>query len=198
MPCRRLAGCGIISKGKRPVWRALTPGSLGVIGMDLRFWYSVYGALGDAPSPSALSGCLHPRIEGLVHEFQPDDPHWRSGQFRRSGAASPAILIRRTLAGDVGFLAELEQAEDCLSDVLHERNGDLVLSQICRAQQIIHLVPSAGAEIDPATLAAMCEQLCGIIARTSEGLIQVYQEGFFDFRGESLLPYCPGHRLRTT
>jgi hypothetical protein len=166
--------------------------------MDLRFWYTVYGTLGDAPPPSAVSGCLQPRIEGLLHEFEPDDRHWRSGEFRLSGAASPAILITRKLVGDDAFLADLEQAEECLSDVLHERNGDLVLSQICRAQQIFHLVPSSGAGIDPATLAAICEQLCGIFARTSEGLIQVYQEGFFDSLGESLLPYIPGHQLRTT
>jgi hypothetical protein len=181
----------------RLVWSGLALGSRGVTTMDLRFWYSVYGALGDAPSPSAMSGCLQQRIEGLVHEFEPDDQHWRSGQFRLSGTASPAILVQRKLAGDDGFLGELEQAEDCLSDVLNERNGDLVLSQICRAQQIIHLVPCSGAEIDPATLAAMCEQLCGMIAGTSEGLIQVYQEGFFDCQGESLLPYRPGHRLQT-
>jgi hypothetical protein len=169
-----------------------------VIHMDLRAWYSVYGAIGDAPSPSAMSGCLQPRIEGLVHEFEPDDLHWRSGQFRCSGAASPAILVQRKLVADDGFLGEIDQAEDCLSGVLHERNGDLVLSQLCRAQQIIHLVPSAGADIDPATLAVMCEQICGIIARMSGGLIHVYPEGFFDSRGESLLPYCPGHRLRIT
>jgi hypothetical protein len=165
--------------------------------MELRFWYSVYGTTGDAPSPSAMAASLRPPIDGLVHKFEPDNEQWRSGHFRLSGSADPAILVQRKQCGDDGFLGELEQAEDCLRDVLHEPNGDLVISLICRAQQIIHLVPCPGIELDPITLATMCEQLCGILAHTSEGLIQVYQEGFFNSRGESLLPYCPGHTLKT-
>ena len=81
--------------------------------------------------------------------------------------------------------------------MLLQPNGDIVTSHVCRAQQIIHLVPCRGTNLDPNTMATMCEQLCGILARTSGGLIQVQQEGFFDSRGESLLPHCPGHRLTT-
>ena len=165
--------------------------------MELRFWYSVYGTTRDAPSPSAMSASLRPPIDGLVHKFEPDNEQWRIGHFRLSGSADPAILVQRKQSGDDGFLAEFEQAEDCLRDLLHEPNGDLVSSLICRAQQIIHLVPCPGVELDPITFATMCEQLCGILAHTSEGLIQVNQGGFFNSRGESLLPYRPGHRLST-
>jgi hypothetical protein len=165
--------------------------------MQLRFWYSVYGATGDVPSPSAMSDCLRPQIDGLVHDFKPDDEQWRSGHFRLSGSAEPSIIVQRKLCRDEGFLGDLEQAEDCLREVLLEPNGDIVTSHICRAQQIIHLVPCRGTNLDPNTMATMCEQLCGILARTSGGLIQVQQEGFFDSRGESLLPHCPGHRLTT-
>jgi hypothetical protein len=165
--------------------------------MELRFWYSVYGVTGDAPSPSAMSASLQPPIDGLVHKFEPDNEQWRTGHFRLPGSSDPAILVQRKQVGDDGFLGDFEQAEDCLKDVLHEPNGDLVISHICRAQQIIHLVPCPGIKLDPITLATMCEQLCGILARTSDGLIQVYQEGFFDSRGESLLPDRPGHRLNT-
>jgi hypothetical protein len=165
--------------------------------MPLRFWYSVYGATGDVPSPRAMSDCLRPQVDGLVHDFEPDDEQWRSGQFRLSGSVAPAIIVQRKRCLDEGFLGDLEQAEDCLREMLLEPNGDIVTSHICRAQQIIHLVPCRGTNLDPNTMATMCEQLCGILARTSGGLIQVQQEGFFDSRGESLLPHCPGHRLTT-
>ena len=46
-------------------------------------------------------------------------------------------------------------------------------------------------------MATICEQLSGFLARTNDGLIQVYQEGFFSAQGESLLPFCPRHRLKT-
>ena len=165
--------------------------------MPLRFWYSVYGATSDVPSSSAMMDCLGPQIDGLTKEFEPDDERWRSGHFRLPGSVDPAIIVQRKQCQDEGFLGDVDQAEDYLREMLHQPNGDIVISHICRAQQIIHVVPCHGTNLDPNTLATMCEQLCGILARTSAGLIQVHQEGFFDLRGESLLPHRPGHRLTT-
>ncbi len=82
--------------------------------------------------------------------------------------------------------------------MLDEPHRDLVISHIRRTQHVIHLVPTPVLELGPSKLARMCEQLCGCLARTNEGLIQVFQEGFFSAQGESLLPYCPRHRLKTT
>jgi hypothetical protein len=165
--------------------------------MPLRFWYSVFGATDDVPSPRAMADCLRPQIDGLAHEFEPDDERWRSGHFRLSGSVDPVIIVERKESRDEGFQSDVEQVEDYLREILHEPNGDIVASHLCRAQQIIHLVPGRGTNLDPNTMATMCEQLCGILARTSGGLIQVQQEGFFDSRGESLLPHSPGHRLTT-
>jgi hypothetical protein len=144
-----------------------------------------------------MADCLRPQIDGLAHEFEPDDERWRTGHFRLSGSVDLAIIVDRKQCRDEGFLSDVEQAEDYLREILHEPNGDIVTSHICRAQQIIHLVPRRGSSLDENTLATMCEQLCGILARTSGGLIHVHQEGFFDFRGECLLPHRPGHRLTT-
>jgi hypothetical protein len=165
--------------------------------MPLRFWYSVYGATDDAPSPSEMADCLRPQNDELAHKFEPDDERWRTGHFRLSGSADPAIIVERKQSGDEGFQSDVEQVEDYLKEILHEPNGDIVTSHLCRAQQVIHLVPCRGTGLDDDTLATMCEQLCGILARTSGGLIHVHREGFFDFRGESLLPHRPGHRLTT-
>jgi hypothetical protein len=188
----------MISRRNRSIDRALATGCREVMSMPLRFWYSVYGASSDVPSPSAMADCLRPQIDGLAHEFDPDDEQWRSGHFRLSGSMDPAIIVQRKQCRDEGFLSDVEQAEDCLREMLHEPNGDIVTSHICRAQQIIHLVPCPSTNLDQNTLATMCEQLCGILARTSAGLIQVPQEGFFDLSGESLLPRRPGLRLTTS
>ena len=70
-PYRRRAACGTISwRGKWVRW-ALASGCREVTSMELRFWYSVYGTTGDAPSPSAMSASLRPPIDGLVHKFEP-------------------------------------------------------------------------------------------------------------------------------
>jgi hypothetical protein len=87
--------------------------------------------------------------------------------------------------------------EHLLSAVLDEPHRDLIVSHIHRTQQVINLVPLAVIELGPSKKARICEQLCGFLARTTEGLIQVYQEGFFGSDGESLLPYCPRHKLKT-
>ena len=63
--------------------------------------------------------------------------------------------------------------------MLDEPHRDLVISHIRDTQQVIHLVPTPVLELGPSKLARMCEQLCGCLARTNEGLIQVFQEGFF-------------------
>ncbi len=165
--------------------------------MKLRFWYSVYAATEDVPSPSAMPKSLRPPIQGLIHELEPDGEQWRSGRFRLSTSAHPAILVRRERRGDEELLRKLEDAESCLREMLNEPHRDLVLSQIARTQQVIYLTPCPGIELGPSKLARMCEQLCGFLARTSDGLIQVYQEGFFNSQGESLLPYNPRHRLKT-
>jgi hypothetical protein len=165
--------------------------------VKLRFWYKVFGATEDGPSPSAMLNSLRPRVDGLAHEFVPDNELWRSGRFRLSSSVAPAILVRRTRCGDDGFLEELENMEHLLSAVLDEPHRDLIVSHIHRTQQVINLVPLAVIELGPSKKARICEQLCGFLARTTEGLIQVYQEGFFGSDGESLLPYCPRHKLKT-
>jgi hypothetical protein len=163
------------------VRRAWAPGGCEVTYVKLRFWYSVWGATGDIPSPSAMLEHLRPRVDGLVHEFEPDVEQWLSGRFRLSGSKHPAILVRRESPGHDEFLGRLE-----------------TLEHVRRTQQVIHLVPCASLELRPSKMARMCEQLCGFLARTSDGLIQVYQEGFFSAEGKSLLPYCPSHNLKTT
>jgi len=87
--------------------------------------------------------------------------------------------------------------EHSLSAMLDEPHRDLIVSHIRRTQQVVHLVPLAVIELGPSRKARICEQLCGFLARTTEGLIHVYQEGFFSSDGESLLPYCPRHKLKT-
>jgi hypothetical protein len=166
--------------------------------MKLRFWYKVYRSTEGGPSPAAMLSSLRPRVDGLTHEFESDFEHWRGECFRLAGSVAPVILVRRERCGDPGFLEELQNIEHWLSAMLDEPHRDLVISHIRRAQQVIHLVPTPVRELGPSKLARMCEQLCGCLARTNEGLIQVFQEGFFSAQGESLLPYCPRHRLKTT
>ena len=77
-----------------------------------------------------------------------------------------------------------------------EPHRDYVLEHIHNTRQTVSLMPIS-ALLGHSRLARICEQLCGYVARASEGLIHVYQEGFFSPEGESLWPHCPRHRLKT-
>jgi hypothetical protein len=165
--------------------------------MTLRSWYTVYGALENGPSPLTLFNAIKPPIDGLIHRFEPDNEQWRSGQFRLSGSAGPALLLARERRGEEGFLEKLKKAEQFARELGDKPNCDLVLEHIRRTQQVVHLVPCAVAELGARRLAKACEQLCGPIVRPDDGVILVYQAGFFGAKGESLLPYNRRHNLRT-
>jgi hypothetical protein len=165
--------------------------------VKLRFWYSVWGATDDIPSPSAMLESLRPRVDSLVHEFEPASEPWLTGHFRLLHSKQPAIRLRREQSDHDEFLGRLETADQLLNGMLDEPHRDLVLSHVRRTQQIIHLMPCPNLEIGPSKMARICEQMCGFLARTNDGLIQVYQEGFFSAQGESLLPHCARHRLKT-
>lgn len=165
--------------------------------MTLRSWYTVYGATEIDPAPAAMLKAIRPPIEGLVHKFEPNNEQWRSGEFRLSGSMDPAILVQRERRCDAGFLDKLAKAEAFAKELSDRPNSDRVLAQIRRTQQIVHLVPCAVVELGAIKLAKMCEQLCGPIVHPGDGMIQVYQAGFFSSRGESLLPYSHRHKLRT-
>jgi hypothetical protein len=109
--------------------------------VKLRFWYKVYGATEDDPSPSEMLNSLRPRVDGLIHEFVPNNEPWRSGNFRLSSSVAPAILVRRTRSGDDGFLEELVKMEHWLSEMIDEPHRDLIVSHLRKTQQVIHLVP---------------------------------------------------------
>ena len=146
--------------------------------MKLRFWYKVYGATEDGPSPSAMLNSLRPRVDALAHEFVPDNEQWRSGSFRLSSSVTPAFLVRRTRSGDDEFLEELEKMEHWLSATLDEPHRDLIVSHIRRTQQVINLVPLAIIELGPSRRARICEQLCGFLRAQQRGLSRCTRKGF--------------------
>jgi hypothetical protein len=72
----------------------------------------------------------------------------------------------------------------------------MILEHLQQSKQIISIKPIPLARA--ARMARICEQLCGYLCRTIDGLIQVHQEGFFDPQGESLFPKNTKHRLNTS
>lgn len=77
-----------------------------------------------------------------------------------------------------------------------ELNLPRVIEHGLHTRQIISLVPLA-VQMSPGRLAKLCEKLCGHFCRELDGLIHVFQAGFFNSAGESIFPANPRHRLQT-
>jgi len=182
--------------------------------VKLRFWYKVHGKIDVCPSPAAWLDNLRPPVAGLTHDFQIRDGKWQKGvfgfetpsnpvvaeawreAFGRETLADPIIYVGRLLPGDEffdwdgdGWEAELRKWS--------ETNCDHIIDHVRNTRQTIFLDPIE-VTLGEYKLARICEQLCGFLARETDGLIHVYQEGFFNAEGESIFPRCPKHRLKTS
>lgn len=92
--------------------------------------------------------------------------------------------------------AEGDRYEHWFHSLPDEPHVEHVREHMRNVRQTIHITP-VPVHLGAARLARICEQLCGFLARSGDGLIQVYQEGFFSADGASLFPCRAVHRLKT-
>jgi len=160
-------------------------------------WYAVHGAIDVSPSPAAMLESVRPPVAGLVPEFETRDGKWQAGRFRFPVETLAVILLTRALPGEDPFLWDRDGWETELKTWGGPMpNYDYTIQHLRKTRQSVYLTPVAG-RLGTTKMARICEQLCGYLACATEGLIHVYQSGFFNPDGESLYPYCPQHRLKT-
>ncbi len=159
--------------------------------MKLRSWYAVHGKQISVPNPAAIVQCIQPRVAGLTHDF-----HTADGRLRLLIDATPIVLVRRIFADDEEY--------PCKGSIWESQliawGGPHVEHVIAHVRQSVQLTTITPLPLSRANrrLARICEQICGQIAADSDGLIQVFQEGFFDRQGNALLPCSPKHSLKTS
>lgn len=110
--------------------------------------------------------------------------------------ATPLVLVRRVDLHDESSLWFRDGWEAELGS-WPGPNAEAVIEHLRARRQTVTLTP-IGINFSPTKLARICEQVCGYLARATDGLIQVYQEGFFNTDGESIFPQNPKHKLKTT
>jgi hypothetical protein len=162
--------------------------------MKLRSWYSVIGTNEVCPSANQILEAIRPRLAEQAMSAEGPENDWQFGTIRAAGDVS--ITVCRDRKGDQDFddwVHSFAASEPWFRE--HE-NWEHVKDFVSRAKQRIVIRAMLGSR--PYQLARVCEQLCGAIGRQTDGLIQVFQEGFFNLEGESLLPKQPSHRLKTS
>lgn len=157
----------------------------------------VHGKRDVSPSPDEMLDSLRPKVIGLVHDGQMQT--WNNDALRLT-YETLIISVRRLKPGDESYLWDRDNWENELRS-WDGPNCEKVIQHLRHTCQTVTITPiattTAGFPLGQAKLARVCEQLCGHVARETDGLIQVFQEGFFDVQGESLFPYSPKHRLKT-
>lgn len=142
-------------------------------------------------SPDAMLDSIRPRVTGLMY----DGRMLQNGGLRLLHESAPILLLGRLVSGDESYLWDRVDWEVELRS-WDGLNCETVIQHIRQTRQTITIKP-VPCTLGNTKLARICEQVSGYVARTTEGLIHVFQEGFFDAEGESLFPYCPKHCLRT-
>ena len=140
---------------------------------------------------------LRPRVSSLTYDGRLlPKGGWQEGGLRFVHESAPIILVGRRLPGDESYDWDGDDWEAELRS-WKGPNCDRVIEHLRQTRQTITILPMP-CKFGDAKLARICEQICGYVARETEGLIHVFQTGFFNAEGESLFPYCPTHQLKTT
>ncbi|MFN0197962.1 MAG: hypothetical protein ACKVT0_14550 [Planctomycetaceae bacterium] len=164
--------------------------------MKIRCWYIVYGKNDECPHPSQLHNSIRPAITNLIYNCKPNEINWTNSQFTLSTTSVPVITINRTTIGESQFEDEVEKSINAYATIQGEKYQEMIINHLRHTRQILHILPT-GLSLGNAQLARVCEQVCGFLARETSGIIQVFQEGFFNPQGQSLMPHNPKHKLNT-
>lgn len=163
--------------------------------MKLRMWYKVHGKLDVTPCPDAMLQSIRPRVTGLIYDGRIlRNGGWQNGGLRLVHESAPIMRVGRLVPGDEPYPWDRDDWEAELRS-WDGPNCEIVIQHIRQTRQTITITPMP-CSMGSAKLARICEQVSGYVARTTDGLIHVFQAGFFDAEGESLFPHCPKHHLR--
>jgi hypothetical protein len=148
-------------------------------------WYRVFGTSPTEPAPAGLLGHLHQLGVAVGANFSGDQDGW----FRADLVLEPAgdtVLLERYLVSEEGIRGELNNWAAWV-----EATGDgLVQERLMRhligTKQLFTVRPPdvvAGAE----RVGNLCLDVCRFLARETEGIYQVDDQGFFEPDGRPLL-----------
>ena len=175
--------------------------SFGSRWMKLRCWYSVFACVEWLSSPAAIWDSLRPQLNGAKLTCSPTENNWKTCTFQTEHFR---ILVECHFPGDQFFEAKIDGWLGTMNEPSlwgpqakprSAADRDLIVSTLQRTRQIVNIVPVG--VLKATQQARVCEQICGTVARQSDGIITVFEAGLFNQAGESIFPHNPVHRLKT-
>jgi hypothetical protein len=150
-------------------------------------WRRVFGITDTQPEPAALANGLQPVAPSLrVHAVKAGERGWHRTEIQWAGGATP-LVVERFWRDEEGIREELQAwaawVETCADNPHHER----LMQHLTSTQQVFTL-RSVPEHHDAGGLDHVCQAICQYLARVTDGVYQVDQQGFFDRDGTLLLP----------
>ena len=139
-------------------------------------WYRVFGTTDTAINPEALLSHIGERGWAATGSFRGDDAGWFEAAI--IGAGETPLIVQRFLASEEGIRAELNAWAAHLETCADSPNVGRLMEHAIRTRQLF-TIHGGGAGV--------CLGLVRFLAKTTEGVYQIDEQGFFDPDGVLLL-----------
>lgn len=149
-------------------------------------WFRVFGTSDVQLDLVALTETVQTLAPGLYALFEDGERGWHRAEIQWPDGAM-ALVVERFWRDEEGIRDELQAwaawVETCEDNPHHER-----LMQLLTSTQQVFTLRSVPEQHDAGGLDQVCQAICQYLARATEGVYQVDQQGFFDMNGTLLLP----------
>jgi hypothetical protein len=143
-------------------------------------WYRVFGTNDVDIVPEAVLSHLDGVGCPVTGAFRGDDAGWFQAELACAG--STPIVVERFLASEEGIRAELNSWAAYLETCQSSPNAGRLMEHMIGTKQLFTIRrPADGANDEGA--AKRCLALARFFARTTEGVYQIDEQGFFDADG---------------
>jgi hypothetical protein len=151
-------------------------------------WHRVFGGSDAVPDPSALVQHIRgPFGTEPTVRIRGDDDGWYAAEVLLPGTRTPWRLDRY-LVTEVGIRNELNTWAAWVETVEGNPNQGRLMQHLIGTRQVFAFELEIG-DLDPiAEIDRWCHRLCRFLARETEGVYQIDEEGFFDADGGLLIP----------
>jgi hypothetical protein len=148
-------------------------------------WLRVFGQIDVHPDPAELSEAVQHIACGWDVRFEFSERGWQRAEIQWPGGTT-TLVVERFWRDEEGIREELQAwaawLETCEDNPHHER----LMQHLTSTQQVFTLW-SEWEQQDAGGLDHVCQAICQYLARATDGVYQVDQQGFFDRDGTLLV-----------
>jgi hypothetical protein len=147
-------------------------------------WYRVFGTNEMHIAPEAILADLHGHGWDVTGEFRRDEAGWF--QATVAFADTAPIHVERFLSSEEGIRGELNNWAAYLETCDYSPRYSRLMEHVIQTKQLITIrrpLDSANEVL----VDAICSRLARYLARATDGIYQIDQQGFFDPDGVLLL-----------